>query len=219
MPSFINRTGKRYGRLKVIEIAGRNRHKQILWRCVCDCGNEIVTTSGSLQTGNTQGCGCKHPKRSLPLEERFWPKVQKTDFCWIWTGAREGRPKFQYGVIRGVKKNGFRMEMAHRVSWMIHNGPIPDGKQVLHRCDNPPCVNPSHLFVGTHQDNMDDCTKKGRRQCGERASLAKLTADGVKSIRNQYKKGARSKTLAEDFGVHQSTILGVLSGRTWKHVA
>lgn len=87
--------------------------------------------------------------------QRFTEKVNKTDNCWEWTAYinRHG-----YGAIRF---NG-RATLAHRVSYELHNGPIPEGFLVCHHCDNPKCVNPGHLFIGTHQDNRNDCLKKGR---------------------------------------------------------
>lgn len=90
-----------------------------------------------------------------PLDvARFWIKVDQTNFCWLWKSSvnKHGYGTFQY-------KNE---SLAHRLSWIIVYGPIPDDKQVLHRCDNPKCVNPNHLFIGTHQDNMRDKMHKGR---------------------------------------------------------
>lgn len=90
------------------------------------------------------------------LEVKFWRHTVKADGCWLWRSAIVANG---YG---GVKHNG-KMVRAHRASWLIHYGPIPDGLQVCHRCDVKPCVNPEHLFVGTHKDNMRDCVEKGRR--------------------------------------------------------
>ena len=96
-----------------------------------------------------------------PLEDRFWSKVLKTESCWLWKGATQGTG---YGRIARGKRNEFpKPELAHRMSWELHNGPIPKGLIVLHRCDNPPCVKPSHLFVGTPKDNSDDKCSKGRQ--------------------------------------------------------
>lgn len=95
-----------------------------------------------------------------PLVQRFWDRVTPgtPTECWIWPGTRNNKG---YGLIGkgGRGTGGFTV---HRVSWMIHRGPIPDGKWVLHRCDTPACVNPDHLFIGTHRDNMADMVAKGR---------------------------------------------------------
>src|ERR1041384_6319384 len=94
--------------------------------------------------------------RSGTITERFWAKVKKTDGCWEWTGAKHKRG---YGLIRSKEISMYR---AHRLSWVIHNGPIPDGLHVPHDCDTPSCTRPDHLFLGTHKDNMEDATRKGR---------------------------------------------------------
>ena len=87
--------------------------------------------------------------------ERYWNKVGKTEDCWLWTANKFKGGYGQYQFLG--KPNG-----AHRISWIIHYGEIPKGMHVLHRCDNPPCVNPNHLFLGTHTDNMKDKAEKGR---------------------------------------------------------
>lgn len=96
-----------------------------------------------------------HKKRSIPAEVRFWKHVAKTEGCWEWTGStsKKGYGKLNIG---GVTK------AAHRFSYEIANGPIPEKLFVLHRCDNPPCVRPDHLFTGTNEDNVKDMMKKGR---------------------------------------------------------
>lgn len=94
--------------------------------------------------------------KSRPLEERFWEKVRKTDGCWEWTGAKAAG----YGCIGGGPGKG--LVKAHRLSWEMHNGPAPDGLCVLHHCDNPTCVRPDHLYVGTQKQNADDRESRGR---------------------------------------------------------
>jgi hypothetical protein len=101
---------------------------------------------------------CYVAARTVPLAVRFWAKVQKSAGCWTWTANH--LPK-GYGVI-GVGAADQGLKLAHRVSWEIHFGPIPAGLFVCHRCDNPPCVRPDHLFLGTVQDNVDDMVAKGR---------------------------------------------------------
>lgn len=101
-----------------------------------------------------------------PLADRLWPKVDKSGgaaACWPWTAARD--PK-GYGTIRS--DIGRANKFAHRAAWEVTNGAIPDGLLVCHRCDNPPCCNPAHLFLGTHADNMADCSAKGRTCRGDR---------------------------------------------------
>lgn len=100
-------------------------------------------------------------RRMIPLEERFWSMVEKTDYCWNWTGTVKGG-KWPYGGIRVKIDDKWRHQIAHRVSWTLHFGPIPADALVLHRCDNPRCVRPDHLFLGTPQTNMDDMRDKGR---------------------------------------------------------
>lgn len=96
-----------------------------------------------------------------PVETRFWSRVNKTDKCWLWTVSNDTR----YGVmsVKGVPTK------AHRISWELHNGEIPEGMSVLHTCDNPPCVNPEHLWLGTYGDNIRDAVKKGRLDTRGRA--------------------------------------------------
>lgn len=99
-----------------------------------------------------------YQRRPKTLSERFWARVVKGDGCWVWTGARNAQG---YGrMTAGSRGAGYLR--AHRVSWELANGPVPKGLWVLHRCDNPPCVNPAHLWLGTRLDNMRDCSAKGR---------------------------------------------------------
>lgn len=97
------------------------------------------------------------------LEERFWAKVDTSGSCWVWTAncIKDKNGNRRYGLI-GAGRRGEGMLYAHRVSWELHNGPIPKGLKVLHRCDNPQCVNPKHLFLGTQLDNVMDMYRKGR---------------------------------------------------------
>lgn len=138
--------------------------------------------------------------------DRFFSKVEKKDGCWNWTAtvSRNGG----YGMFYLAGK----MRIASRVSWELHSGEIPNGLCVLHRCDNPKCVNPNHLFLGTHKDNSIDMIKKGRgtilslRFQGETHPRAKLTNAEVKRIRELFELGELQRNLAEMFGVKQKQI-------------
>jgi len=149
------------------------------------------------------------------LDQRFWDKVEKSDDCWNWKGAR-----FNHGY--GQFWNGRRPVVAHRYSWELHNGPIPDGLHCLHVCDTPDCVNPSHLFLGTHQDNMTDMVNKGRSRsvsAGEANRHAKLTEGAVRQIRKYHAAGGCTQSwLAIVYGVGSMTINSLLHYKTWKHI-
>lgn len=143
---------------------------------------------------------------------RFWERVDKRgpDDCWPWMGFRTSTGYGRTSLLH-------RTYQAHRVSWALAFGPVPDGLHVLHRCDNPPCVNPAHLFVGTHEDNMRDREKKGRcvHPRGEQHGCAKLTAANVIEIR----ASSESQTaLAARFGVTQAAINYVILRRSWAHI-
>ena len=150
--------------------------------------------------------------------ERFWSKVRKGDFCWDWTHAvsRGGYGKFSVKRSKWVE--------AHRISYLIENGVIPDGICVLHKCDNKICVRPDHLFLGTHKDNIQDCISKGRARFGSNPyhgqdhPNSKL-ANGVISIIRKYrKKGWKLREIAELCQVSQSLISMILNGKRWKHI-
>lgn len=146
-----------------------------------------------------------------PLEQRFWKHVIKknNDECWLWS-ASTNEPN-GYGVINDG--NG-KMISTHRYSWIIHNGEIPNGMAVCHKCDVRTCVNPSHLFVGTQGDNIRDRNQKGRgnHMRGETHYKARLTEDDIEFIRNS---SDLQRNLAKRFGVSRSNIAMIQSGRSW----
>ena len=148
------------------------------------------------------------------IEERFWAKVKKTKQCWIWTGSRGNRG---YGRFRMDKDDYWN---AHRVTWAITFGPIPDGLQVLHHCDNPACVRPDHLFLGTQSDNVRDMVQKNRanRPYGPRHFRTALTEDQVRAMRAEWATGITQNQLARKYGISTSGIHGILHRRVWRHI-
>ena len=165
------------------------------------------------RTGSTKGTNHNH----APLAERLMRRVAVSGNCWEWTGG--GRAGRGYGLIQEGGK-GSRMLLTHRVSYEIHCGPIPSGLVVMHTCDNPACVNPGHLKLGTQADNAQDMITKGRhaRQApkGEDHGKAKLTEDWVRYIRAHPERG--HKEIADEIGVSPNAVRGVRIGRTWTHV-
>lgn len=144
----------------------------------------------------------------------FWARVHKTDTCWLWTGTLSDKG---YGTFGAGTPGG--MVRAHRFSYIIHIGPIPDGLHVCHKCDVRECVNPEHLFLGTNADNIRDKVMKGRTPRGVGHWKAKLTEDQVLSIRNLYASGNYTyKVLAEQFGVTLTVIFFICKRRAWKHI-
>lgn len=144
----------------------------------------------------------------IPIDVRFWPKVNKTDTCWLWDGCLQSRG---YGQISFRDK----IEYAHRVAYVLTYGEIPSGLYVCHKCDNRRCVNPEHLFVATQQENLSDMVSKGRQSLGIKRNNAKLTDSVVRFIR---KSDETSTALAQKFGVAPRTIRWARSRLTWKHV-
>lgn len=157
----------------------------------------------------------------------FWRKVNKNgpfpdktieaykdlvEPCWIWTASEHGGGYGGFGI-------GSKVFLTHVISWIIHNGQKPVGMCVLHRCDNRPCVNPEHLFLGTRITNNLDCLTKGRIVYGEKNGRAKLTAELVRQARTEYSFGNISFIeLGKKYGVNAMTIRPAILGRTWGHI-
>ena len=147
-------------------------------------------------------------------DSAFWAKVRKTPTCWLWIGATNGEKGYGQLQRHAIKK---RPILAHRYSWFLEHGSFPRN-YVCHHCDTPLCVRPSHLFVGTHKDNMADCNRKGRGNQGSKHGLAKLTEKSVLQIRIAYAKGKKMNVLAQQYKVNRSNIEHIIHRRRWRHV-
>lgn len=145
--------------------------------------------------------------------KNFWRHVRKSKKCWIWTGCLWSNG---YGRVRA---NG-RAVVAHRVAYELAAGRIPSGKLVLHRCDVRACVNPRHLFLGTHADNVHDCMDKGRRAklIGEQHPMSKLTEQQVREIRRSRKAGVTLSALASRYGVTPQAVCLAANNHSWSHL-
>lgn len=145
----------------------------------------------------------------------FMRKVVKSDSCWIFTGEID---VYGYGVFHGYRDGVACRTKAHRWSYMHHKGPIAKGLQVLHSCDNPPCVNPDHLSTGTDLQNHIDCTSKGRQARGESSGRTSITESGVVELRRMYAGGVFLKDIAARFDITIASARFVALGITWKHI-
>lgn len=161
-----------------------------------------------------------------PIRERFWAKVDKNGpvpvhraglgSCWLYTEHTTKAGYGQFCLHRGD------LRPAHAVSHALANGPVPPRIHVCHHCDNPPCVRPAHLFLGTAADNAQDMFTKGRqgtRHPGSERANARLTEDQVRAIRAVPPHFGRDARLAREFGVSQTTIRKIFAGQKWGHVA
>src|ERR1035437_7029641 len=144
------------------------------------------------------------------FERRFWAKVNKTADCWLWT-ASTAKPN-GYGQI-AVDQYG-TMIRAHRASYILHFGDIPNNLLVCHKCDNHLCVHPDHLFLGTCADNHADRNRKNRTACGIKSGNVKLTEDQVLAIRSSSEL---QRVLAKRYNVSQRTVSLIITRLTWKH--
>lgn len=203
--------GERFGEWLVLERDCSVSSKKSKYICKCSCGTKRSLFRHNLLKGRTSHCGCK----SRSLDERFWEKVDKSGDCWIWTGAKD---LCGYGRV----SIGGKVCSAHRASYELAYGKIEEPSfEVCHKCDEPACVNPNHLHLGTHKENMREAVIRNRfskRARGESHHNSKLSEEDVRFIREEYNKGAGIRYLARKFGVSKVPISRIVKGLAWRHV-
>lgn len=194
--------------------------------CQCGCGlrtriSPVTDQSHGWTKGEPRryllGHATRRSKQKLPTD--FWSLVLRgaAHECWPWQGTKNEEG---YGSLRVSRRSCG----AHRLAYELSVGPIPDGMFVLHHCDNPPCCNPAHLFLGTHQDNMTDMAAKGRGRSpkGSKKAEAKLTEDRVQEARHLFQKGHPEfgyTGLARRYGIGVVTMYKAITRQTWTHVS
>jgi hypothetical protein len=158
-----------------------------------------------------------HTEEAMPLaqsvEERFWKKVdvRGEDDCWEWKGRTT---PYGYGLFDFPAEPRWRILGSHCVALLLTSGPIPDGHEVCHTCDNPPCCNPRHLFAGTRKQNLADMTKKGRRK-----GCIKLTEEQVIGVMARLLTGREWRSeIAKSLNVSYTTIVHIEQGKSWGHL-
>lgn len=188
--------------------------------CYCGCGGRTpLATRTNKARGNVAGQSIKylknHHRTSKPIDmtdvrRRFLNFVTAggPDACWEWQGDTNWKG---YGRLSVKARN----VGAHRVSYQLHHGDIPEDLLVRHTCDNPPCVNPAHLVLGTYQQNSQDAKERDRLTRGEDIAISRLTERDVQDIRRKFANGATKKGLAREYGVARYTIQQLLKGDTW----
>lgn len=184
------------------------------------CGSTLVRGADERPKAWAQrrycSVSCYRDRDPEALADRFWRHVDKSGDCWVWTAARVAGGYGTFGLDRET------MARAHRVSFELANGPIPVGMAVMHRCDNPPCVRPDHLELGSWAANNADRDAKGRRVAGPSLGSAngnaKLSDDQVRSIRARRASGERTVDLAPEFGVTPTLISRIALRKAWRHL-
>ncbi len=182
--------------------------------CACGCGTIVKTYEGRFAQGHNN-----RSRVGRPVDERFWENVIKAalDDCWLWTGTKGHHG---YGMMSvGSKRDKSRRNVfAHRLSYELHYGPIPSGAVIRHTCDNPSCVNPGHLIVGSHQENMRDMVSRNRQTLGTKNPQARITADDVRQIRALAASGTIHAEIAPRFGITRSAVTMIVERKRWAHV-
>ena len=199
--------GTAIGGYKIIDVLDeKNKFGTRYYLCKCHCGNEKKNTMGNLNRNKPKSCGCYEGS----LEQRkntFFKNVDKTDSCWNWIGCKNDSG---YGVMAYNKK-------AHRFSFHIHTGADPKDKMVLHKCDNPACVNPDHLYLGNDKDNMRDKIERNRHPKGSKSVLSKINESDVFNIKKMRKESKKLHEIANKYKISEGNVSLICNNKTWRH--
>ena len=223
-----NFIGLKFGKLTVIECDGKRRYRDT-FLCVCECGNtrKNVVKEG-LRRGKTKSCGCDFPNGSLGANlskeeyfehtrKRLKKKILIKNECWEWQGQlnNHGYAFASWGQAEEKKKT-----VLHRVAYAIWIEEVPRGLCVLHKCDNPKCINPEHLYLGTKKDNTRDIKNRNRFNParGEKCGMSKLKSEEILEIRDLREKGMTLNQISHKFDVTYENIHAICKRRTWRHI-
>lgn len=206
----MDKTNQKFGFWTIIQKAESpketNRPKGSYWLCRCECGTQKIVRFKILNNAlKPRSCGCI---RKINARLQFESHYEKTNGCWEWKGSLNANG---YGKF-GTKSTASRLQYIH------YYGPITDGLQVCHTCDNRKCVNPEHLFLGTIGDNLKDMTQKGRRAKGSKIASSRLTEEIVLEIRKKRLEGWKYKDLETTYNLGRGHLHGICKNKSWQHI-
>jgi hypothetical protein len=224
MEDFI---GKKFNRLTVLEFIPLKERKnpRCAYKCQCDCGKIIYYRSDVIKSGRRKSCGCitspSEKEYVNRLKERLMKNHKKDGDCWIWTGRIHAGG---YGFLSYRSKENKSKKTAsnaHRVAYKVWKGDVPKELYVLHKCDNRKCINPDHLWLGTHIDNMKDMISKNRqdKRPGEKHHVSIFLNENIYEIRRLWDEGLETQAgLARKYGASLTCIHNIVRRKTWKHL-
>lgn len=219
-------TGKSFGKLIILKSVGKNKNGKTLWLCACNCGNQHITSSQILISGKCRSCGCIKSPAILEYQEILRKKIisnsTRDGSCLIWNGPY--RKNFPHGIICCLYKGKKGSYQAHRISYSVFVEEIPENLFVLHKCDRPECVEPSHLHLGTQKDNIREMRERNRAndhlkgKKGIDHHNCKLSYEEILEIIKMKEDGMIYSEISKHFQVSQEQISNICRNKSWKHI-